>query len=71
MRTVVVTIVRPGKFNNPLTTNIAVTFDDNPFEFLDERNKPTDTTTEQAQELEADQVWKLPLNHVKVWGAGI
>lgn len=60
MRTVVVTIVRP-----------AVPFDDNPFEFLDERNKPTDTTTEQAQELEADQVWKLPLNHVKVWVSGI
>ncbi|WP_392537761.1 hypothetical protein [Legionella sp. 227] len=47
MKSVVVSIERPGKFKVlPIVVNVAVTFDDNPFEFLDERDKPVATTKE-------------------------
>ncbi|KTC78867.1 hypothetical protein Lche_0887 [Legionella cherrii] len=60
MKSVLVSIERPGKFVSlPIVVNVTVTFDDNPFEFLDERDKPVDPTKELesiAQSIVAQQI---------------
>ncbi|MCW8398419.1 hypothetical protein OQJ26_06395 [Legionella sp. PATHC038] len=44
MKMVVIVIKRPGAI-----VNVTVTFDDNPFELLDESDKPHNTDEEQKQ----------------------
>ncbi|MCW8409913.1 hypothetical protein OQJ13_13115 [Legionella sp. PATHC035] len=47
MKSVVVSIERPGKFVSlPIVIDVTVTFDDTPFEFLDEPDKPANTPKE-------------------------
>ncbi|CAM2989282.1 Uncharacterised protein [Legionella steigerwaltii] len=45
MKTVVIELKRPGEFKE-YTVNVSVTFDEDPFEFLDDADKPKDPTKE-------------------------
>lgn len=50
MKTVVVSIKRPGRYKgHEFLTKVFVNFDDNPFEFLDEPDKPQNAAAEEEQ----------------------